>query len=138
MSHFAVASRWPGHAPDGEQPSVQWYPLGATGEFTLNEGLDSCRFRFLGGGKSKAHSDRYHALEPGRRYWIKHQVQDLSPTRTCYRTKLWPADEPEPIDWDLTYHKDPNEVARGCALLLAHNTDVTFGTIQVIALPGPP
>lgn len=138
VSHFAVASRWPGHTPDGEQPSVQWYPLGATGEFTLNAALDSCRFRFLGGEKGRAYSTVYHALEPGRRYWIKHQVQDLSPTRTRYRSKLWPADEPEPAAWDLIYLKDPSDITRGCALLLAHNTDVTFGNIHVIPLPAAP
>ncbi len=134
VTHAAIALRWPGHEADGLQPSVQWYPLGATAEFRLGGDLQTCRWRIFDGKRD------WHVESPKRRaigfetpYRMKHRVETLDDGRSRYRVKFWPADQPEPEAWDLQ-RLEPGDLPSGSALLIAHHADVTFGDVEVVAI----
>jgi hypothetical protein len=62
---------------------------------------------------------------------MQHRVETLPDRRTRYRVKLWRDGTPEPAEWDLQAVEGPADVQQGGALIIAHYTDVTFGTIEV-------
>jgi hypothetical protein len=135
VSHAALATRWPGHDWDHNQPHLKWYPLGATCEFQLKDDLDSCRWRILGGSNIKT-EDTYQNLpiRLGVKYFLKSRVENVDRRNTRYRVKIWTFGEPEPEFWQLTAVEGPDDLQYGSALLIAHNTDVTFGNINVMPL----
>jgi hypothetical protein len=133
VTHFGLAMRWRGHHRDGRQPSRKWYPLGAQGEFLINEQQDSCRFRILfdgGGNKPPVYSDRYNNMVLGRPMFIKTQVATLADGRTRYRFKQWMAAAPEPASWDIE-GLEVNDYPSGALCLVPHNSDVTIHSVQV-------
>jgi hypothetical protein len=141
VSHAAIASRWPGHCKDELQPCRQWYPLGATSELRLTEGLDSCRWRIFDGPKPESigfyveqEVEAYRTIELNKVYGMKHRVETIGIDSTRYSVKLWPRDHEEPKDWDFSGIELDENLAAGSALLLAHNTGVTFGDVEVIAI----
>ncbi len=137
VTHAAIALRWPGHDADGNQPTVKWHPLGATGEFRLGGDLQQCRWRIFDGQRDYyRESPTRRVLEFERPYAMKHRVETLADGSAQYRAKLWPAGESEPTDWDLVRIEAKDDVPVGSALLLAHHSDVTFGNVSVIPL-GP-
>lgn len=138
VSHTAIASRWPGHSKDNLQPHRQWYPLGATSEFRLTAGLDSCRWRIFDGPKPNSVRfyveqpvDDYRTIELNKTYGMKHRVESIGEGETRYRVKLWPFDQQEPAEWDFSGIEKEENIHSGSAALLAHNTSVTFGDIDV-------
>jgi hypothetical protein len=135
VSHAALAMRWPGHDIDGNQPHVKWYPLGATCEFQLMEDLDSCRWRILGDNHVRT-EDKYqhYTIRLGSRYRMKAQVEQINRNTTRYRVRIWEDGTPEPGGWQLTAVEGAGDVTSGSALLIAHNTDVTFGNVSIIPL----
>jgi hypothetical protein len=137
VTHAAIALRWPGHDPDGAQPTVKWHPLGATGEFRLGGDLRQCRWRIFDGRREfHRESERRRELEFERPYAMKHRVETLPGGAARYRAKLWPADEAEPNEWDFERIEPMEDVPRGSALLLAHHSDVTFGNIYITPCHG--
>ena len=141
VSHAAIASRWPGHDADELQPHRKWYPLGATSEFRLTVGLDSCRWRVFDGPKpdqEKFHIEQppvdYRTIVLGKKYGMKHRVESLGSDRTQYSVKLWPFDQPEPETWDFQGVEEAENMTSGSALLIAHNTSVTFGDVNVVSI----
>ena len=138
VSHAAIAMRWEGHDRDDLQPHRKWYPLGATAEFRLTKGLDSCRWRIFDGPKphsSDFHTEQpledYRAIQLNRKYGMKHRVKTVGNDSTLYQVKLWPLDEPEPEEWDFEGIEVEENYPSGSALLIAHNTSVTFGDVTV-------
>lgn len=138
VSHAAIATRWPGHDVDGLQPHRKWFPLGATSEFRLTTGLDSCRWRIFDGPKPDSirfhveqTPEEYRSIQLHVKYGMKHRVESLGEGRTLYQVKLWPFHEPEPDEWDFEGIEAGENLSRGSALLIAHNTSVTFGDITV-------
>jgi hypothetical protein len=129
--HAAIALRWPGHDDDSNQPRVKWYPLGATAEFRLKPDLQNCSWRILGGGRKVVEEERTRTIQYNFPYFMKHQVKTVADSSTQYSVKFWPADQPEPADWDVQALEGPDDVRRGGALIIAHYTEVTFGNIQV-------
>ena len=132
--HAALAVRWPGHDPDGQQPRVKWYPLGATAEFRVNPTWENCSWRILGGGGMRVESDTRRSIVPKRPYRMKHRVETTIDGGALYRVKLWEAAHLEPNAWDLQMEKGPDDVPTGGALLIAHYTDVTFGTVTAVPI----
>ena len=133
VSHAAIATRWPGHDRDTQQPHVKWFPLGATAEFRLTDGLDSCRWRIFDGERLYVEdTSQIRSIALETRYHMKHRVQNVGDT-TLYQVKLWSDGQSEPPVWSLEAREAAvgNETS-GSALLLAHNTDVTFGDIYVV------
>ncbi len=132
VTHVAIATRWPGHDPDGNQPTVKWHPLGATAEFRLGGDLQNCRWRIFDGQRAyHVESDRRRQLKFETPYRMKHRVETLADGRTWYRVKLWAALDDEPAEWDFERF-EPNDMESGSALLLAHHSDVTFGNVEVV------
>lgn len=134
VSHAAIASRWPGHDRDSLQPNRKWYPVGATSEFRLTSDYNSCRWRIFDGAHFYAEQDSsfYRTIQPGTRYLMTHRVETVSENSTQYSVKLWQAEKPEPKNWDFqAIEINPNNKT-GSALLIAHNTDVTFGNVRVL------
>jgi hypothetical protein len=135
VTHVALGAHWRGYDTDRHSPHRKWYPLGAACEFQLRESLQECRWRILPGPTGAAEdAAQGRRIELGRAYAIAMQVQTLRPGVTAYRAKLWPAADPEPGAWDLELIKDPETVERGSALIVAHNTDVTIGDVEVAPL----
>lgn len=141
VSHAAIATRWTGHDQDGLQPTRKWYPLGATAEFRLTAGLDSCRWRIFDGPKPDATDfyveqpiDHYRTIVLNKVYGMKHRVETIGRDSTLYSVKLWPFDQAEPTAWDLIGIEVEENFGQGSALFLAHNTSVTFGDVSVTAL----
>lgn len=134
VTHAALALRWPGHDADGNQPSVKWYPLGATAEFRLGGDLSQCRWRIFDGKRQfYVESERRRRLDFETPYRMKHRVETLTDGRSRYRVKLWPSDKTEPSPWDLE-RTEPDDLLSGSACLIAHHSDVTFGDVTVRSL----
>jgi hypothetical protein len=138
VSHAALAVRWPGHDPDRHQPHRKWYPLGATAELQLSADLQTGRWRIL---KGPGDSNRFEEQDtrPIRLeipYVMKAQVRSDASGIPYYGIKLWAVGAPEPPRWDLEVKGGPDDVPSGGALLVAHNTDVTFGRVMVRAVSG--
>jgi hypothetical protein len=134
VTHAAIALRWPGHDADGNQPSVKWYPLGATAEFRLTKDLDECRWRVFDGKREfYVESERRRVIELEKSYHMKHRVETERDGRSRYRVKLWPMGEAEPAAWDLERYES-GDLTSGSALLITHHSDATFGNVSVRAL----
>lgn len=136
VSHVAIASRWPGHDTDDLQPNRKWFPVGATSEFRITDQYDSCRWRIFDGENfyEEQVPEKYRTILPEIQYNIKHRVEDLPDSSTLYSVKYWKSDEKEPDGWDFQAIEPKGEIETGSALLIAHNTDVTFGDIEVTAI----
>jgi hypothetical protein len=136
VSHAAIATRWPGHDIDDNQPMVKWFPLGATAEFRLTDNLDSCRWRVFDGEHLYVEdTSKIRTINLGTKYHMKHRVFTINDSLTRYQVKLWEDGQSEPTSWDLVANEHSAEnISSGSALLLAHNTDVTFGPFSVIPI----
>lgn len=139
VSHVAIAFRWPGHDVDTNQPHVKWYPLGVTCEFQISASRDSCRWRMLYGGRARTENTEWNRqIELGRLYKMAARVETIDDTSSRYSAKLWAAEQPEPLSWDLIGIKEDETMFFGSALLLSHNTDVSFGHVSIIPLNTEP
>jgi hypothetical protein len=134
VCHAAIALRWPGHDEDHHQPHVKWYPLGATCEFMLFDDPDACRFRIIGDHNIyNENAQVRHRVETGIWYIMKARVRSEGDS-TLYCARFWKRSDPEPSGWDITNKEGREDVRCGSALLIAHHSDVTFGTIDCIPL----
>jgi hypothetical protein len=139
VAHVAIAFRWPGHDPDDQQPHVKWYPLGATCEFQISAGRDSCRWRMLYGRRPRTEdTEQNRHIELGKLYCMAARVESIDTATSRYSAKLWDPDGPEPEQWDLVGIKENETRFSGSALLLSHNTDVSFGNVSIIPLKAIP
>jgi hypothetical protein len=136
VSHVAIASRWPGHDLDSLQPNRKWFPVGATSEFRLTSNYDSCRWRIFDGEHFYAEQDTsaYRTIKPETNYFLKHRVETISNNQSKYSVKIWLAAATEPENWDFQAIEKNASKETGSALLIAHNTDVTFGNISIVPL----
>ena len=133
VNHAGIGLRWRGHADDGKQPRTQWYPLGAATELTLEKDLTQCRWRILPGPPRRPEwADQPFAIELGRPYLLKGEVRTMPDGRNRYRTKVWSPDRNELDLWAVESFEQPAEdFPSGSLLLVAHNSDVTFGRLAV-------
>lgn len=128
--HAALALRWPGHTDDGIQPRVRWHPLGVTCEFRRIDGAMRFGWRMLDPGETLPVAAKAQTIAWDIPYRMKARVTTVGPSASRYCCKCWRADSPEPAEWDLELVKQPETVAAGGALLIAHYTDVTFVTVE--------
>lgn len=133
VNHAGIGLRWRGHADDGRQPRVQWYPLGAATEFTLQKDLKECRWRILPGPPQKAaYAEEPFGIDLDRKYWLKGEVRTTADGRNRYRNKIWAVGDPEPPTWAVESIEQPSDdFPSGGALLVAHRSDVTFGRVRI-------
>jgi len=135
VAHVAIAFRWPGHDIDTNQPHIKWYPLGATCEFKISASRDSCRWRMLYGGRARTeNTDWNRKIELGKLYKMAARVETIDATTSRYSARLWDSALPEPDLWDLVGIKEDETNFSGSALLLSHNTDVSFGHVSITPL----
>lgn len=134
--HASIGMRWTGHWDDGCQPLVQWYPLGAAVMFLLDPELKQCFWRMVcgKGRKRQTQTENLRAIQLGKPYQMKTRVQTLHDGGSVYSAKLWPADESEPSQWDLRMERSAEEATHGSVLLCPHNTDVTYGNVEITPL----
>jgi hypothetical protein len=98
----------------------------------LNDKLDSCHYRIIGGQKLyNEKANIFHAIELEKKYNMKAQVA-LYGDSSIYHAKFWKDGTLESIDWDIKSIEGSFDIQNGSVLLIAHNTDVTFGNIKVI------
>ncbi|WP_299533897.1 hypothetical protein [Ulvibacterium sp.] len=141
VSHAALATLWPGHDRDSLQPNRKWHPLGATAEFRITDGYKNCRWRIFDGDNfyEEQKEDQYRDIKEGITYAMKHRVQDLPNNSVQYSVKLWEANQKEPKEWDFqAVETSKLKHPGGSCLLIAHNTDITFGNVDIIPLKGIP
>ncbi|MCI0626962.1 MAG: hypothetical protein L0387_35835 [Acidobacteria bacterium] len=137
VTHAGISLRWRGHTEDGKQPHVQWHPLGAATEFQLFPDLTGCHWRIIAeGGKNSrvVYSTERTAITLGKTYWMKARVESLPDRHTRYRTKIWASGEVEPKAWAVESIEGGEDFSSGSLLLVAHNSDVTFGNLEAIPL----
>ena len=139
VTHFGVALRWRGHAPDDLQPYRKWYPLGSQGEFLLKNNLEECTWRILFDGGEGAPKPKYssksNAITLGEKMHIKAQVSTLPNGHTRYRFKQWMQGKQEPKSWDVEGIEEGSRDFRSGALcLVPHNSDVTIHRVSVIPI----
>lgn len=138
VTHVGVALRWRGHTKDGRQPSRQWYPLGAQGEFLIKPDLSQCQWRVLPSQKQRTYARAVQKIDLNQPLRIKAQVATISSGDTRYRFKLWAEGEPEPLAWGVEHiEKGDEDFPSGSLCLVPHNTDVTYHEIRVEPLVGP-
>jgi hypothetical protein len=73
-------------------------------------------------------------IELGKLYKMAARVETIDVTTCQYSAKLWNAELPEPVSWDLVGIKENETMFSGSALLLSHNTDVSFGNVSITPL----
>ena len=149
VTHFGQALRWRGHHDDDNQPRRKWYPLGAQGEFLLQDAPAKGRWRILYDGntelKPPTYSERTNSFKPGSRIKIKSQVRTMPDGLTRYRYKQWTGVS-EPLGWDVEGF-EVDDYESGALCVVPHNSDVTIHSIRVepltpleqelFAKPGP-
>lgn len=135
VTHFGMAFRWRGHTVDGLQPSRQWYPLGAQGEFLLKEDSTSNQWRILFGYGDNSprpeYADGTNSIKLGKEMFIKGQVRTMEDGRTRYRYKQWMAESDEPGQWDVEGFDNMNDYPSGAICLVPHNSDVTLHEVKI-------
>ena len=135
VSHFGVALHWRGHHIDDLQPYRKWFPLGAQGEFLLNETTDSCRWRILYDGRKDAKLPTYAEdvshIRKEVPVWFKAQVINLENDSTLYRYKQWIDGAKEPENWDVSGIEEEDDLS-GSLCLVPHNSDVTIHRVKII------
>ena len=132
VTHFGIALRWRGHTEDGRQPSRRWHPLGAQGEFLVKPNLSNCQWRVLPGPKGATYADAKQSIELNRPLRIRARVETLDTSDTQYSFKLWPAELPEPSDWNIIHvESGSTDYESGAFCLVPHNTDVTIHSVKI-------
>ncbi|AFZ34176.1 fibronectin type III domain-containing protein [Stanieria cyanosphaera PCC 7437] len=135
VTHFGIGAGWRGHHDDDYQPRRKWYPLGAAMEFTLNSNLRNCRWRMFAGGLGKgsvyAEQKKGKLIELGKRYIYKISAKTEADSSTLYQTKVWSANEEEPLKWELEARHQGGDCRKGSVVLAAHNTDVTIWKVEI-------
>lgn len=122
--------RWLGHVnEDGEQPNIGWQRLGALAWYRwAPSGLEALELR---GYNSTIGSNSDIELEFDLTYMLKASVQTVPDEGSYYRVKLWPANETEPVAWNLEGYGPGDEPTNGSIALVAHHVDVHFGNVVV-------
>ena len=86
----------------------------------------------LYGGRARTENTEWNSdIALGKLYKMAARVETLDSGISRYSAKLWDAALPEPSSWDLVGIKEKETMFSGSALLLSHNTDVSFGNVTV-------
>lgn len=133
VNHAGIGLRWRGHAEDANQPHTQWFPLGAATEFTLEKNLEECRWRILPGPpEGPRWAEHPDPIQLGRPYILTAEVKTLEDGSHRYRTRLQEQDRNRFDYWSAESIEPPSkDFSSGSLLLVAHNSDVTFGRLRV-------
>ncbi len=133
-----ILLRWQGHYQETtEQPRTGWRNLGALGWFRW--GLDGLGNPLAHGqmlGYDGVQITTNYQLIPAFElpYLMRMQVEAVANTGDWYRFKVWPAAQAEPTAWQMMGQGFVGEPERGSLLLVAHEADASFGTVEICPL----
>ncbi len=137
---IGVLVRWTGHYQQGgTSPRWGWWPMGAIGWYEWQKynpnPLDGSLNLVGNAGCSRCEildSAPSRNLPLGVPHIFKLRAETVSQTYQ-YRFKMWPANQPEPSQWDLVGTQDPDipSSGNGSVLLIAHHVDASFGKVTV-------
>jgi hypothetical protein len=134
--HASLLLRWRGHHDDGKQPRRKWHPTGGLAMWRADAGVEGNEWIWHGGESGFiARESKKRPLEIGSRYMLRARVETLPGPQTRYSIKGWDARESEPKEWDLVGIDGERDMQSGSLLLVAHHSDVTFGDVEISALP---
>jgi hypothetical protein len=140
---ISIDMRWIGHSDDPRKcdpaPRCGWNPVGDFNKYWFQQsGSDYLGLKILEDEKDFATLP--YKVQTGHTYIFKASVQTM-PGGNLYRFKVWePSVQAEPPDWMFERLATPGlggltNPDHGGFALVAHETDVTFGSITVSPLP---
>ena len=130
--------RWQGHYLENtEQPRTGWRNLGALGWFRW--GLDGLGQPIVNGqmlGYNGVQITTNYQLIPAFEvpYLMRMQVEAVADAGDWYRFKVWPIAQAEPTAWQMVGQGFSGEPEHGSLLLVAHEADASFGTVEICPL----
>lgn len=135
---LGVILRWNGHNDipiKCEQPRCGWLNYGASGWYGWDEIGNPKGLSLSGYMDSEIGQDVEMVLNLEEWYYLKMRVESVPGENEIYSLKIWRADAPEPVKWNLSGAQEIPGPQGGSALLIAHHVDITFGDISVVPLP---
>jgi hypothetical protein len=135
---MGVVLRWGGHTNQPvtcPQIHCGWLPYA---NFWMKWDLDRSTTLQISENQGPANRDAKTVTVPkpvslDQTYWLKGRLE-TAPEGSVYKLKLWQNGEPEPQGWDLQLDGKGTSNWTGSVLLVAHNVDMTFGTLTVSPL----
>jgi len=123
--------RWLGHEDDGNQPSVQWWPVGIVGAYLWRQDYE--RFVLV---------DNYYRVEDIGGLQLQFDVEYIFKLRaetnsnySVYSLKVWLADQSEPADWTLIASESVStDQTVGSVLLVSQFVEASFGNVTIVSL----
>ena len=133
-SIVGIVTRWDGHDDwGGDQPVAGWYPMGAIMAYEPHEANNSNgNLRIIGDQSIDLARNPSRRLELEVRYIFKARVETTPGQGGLYKFKVWQDGQPEPADWELSAQEGASDLPNGSLLLVAHNTDASFGNVTVV------
>jgi hypothetical protein len=132
-SSVGVIMRWAGHTVwDDSQPSWGYTPLGAIGWYYT--GGDFSGLQVLNGGTEPLNDTSGFTLEVGVWYVFKMRVVTTDSRGATFFLKAWQKDTEEPLGWQIVFNQSFPGLQQGSMLLVAHNTDASFGNVTITSL----
>ena len=130
---LGVLMGWQGHRQWGDMvPPRGWHPFGSLAIYRWHKDGPMRKELWAGvRGEYIGRRDCAHDPELERPYVFKLQSRTQPGAPSHFAMKVYPADEPEPADWDIQGQAVPGSHTHGSLVLLAHHTDVTFGDVTV-------
>ena len=125
--------RWPGHSVSGgatcSQPYCGYLPLGGIGWYRGSQ-IE------IWENNGDINETQAMTLTPETPYMFKMRVENNA-TGGVYSLKVWdPAADPEPSSWNLVAQETLSDPQNGSPVLIAHDTDATFGNVDIVPVVG--
>ncbi len=136
FSGIGFAVGWQGH--EGvRSPKIEW-PLQALAWIRgpiSNPTLEILTYGGLAGWEVIETPDPQQSVSISKNvtYMLKSSSKTLGNGKSRFRVKLWPKNEVEPVAWNVNADVPTRD---GSVLLVAYNTDVTFGNVIIKPLSG--
>jgi uncharacterized repeat protein (TIGR02543 family) len=127
--------RWPGHSDNpsslaGRQPKTGYLPLGALAWYSYEPTTE--HLELIGNNlQVLGRETTGRRLLPGVRYIFKARVETVAGAGGRYSIKVWPEGQAEPAPWDLSGQEEVTDPQQGCAVLVAHHVDASFGNVSI-------
>ncbi len=133
-SIVGLVMRWDGHYDwGGDKPVLGWYPMGAILAYEPHEASNlNGNLRIIGDQSTDMAKNPSRRLELGVPYIFKARVETTAGLGGLYKFKVWQDATPESAEWELTAQDGSPDLPKGSFLLIAHNTDASFGNVTVV------
>jgi hypothetical protein len=126
-----ILTRWQGHVADGNQPSEQWWPLGALGCYRF--GPNPLFQLWVKSYDIWNQPDSSFVFQTGIEYTLKMRSETVG-NDSFYKFKIWKSTESEPTGWNVTAEELNDDLTTGSILLLAHEVDASFGNVTISSI----